>query len=120
MLKDPIEGDPPTWHPDFSGTKVLIVFFNAQTLSAERLAEVDSSKRKKRQNKKDSNQVGVNEHNRKKVVGTVLKNHEPFFINIGNYRAISVQIRQLLAHFRPVKFWSRDRTPANSVCKKHS
>ena len=29
----------------------------------------------------------------------MLKNHKPFFINIGNYRDISVQIRQLLPIF---------------------
>ena len=34
------------------------------------------------QNKKHSIQVGVNEHNQKKVVDSVLKNHKPFFINI--------------------------------------
>ena len=32
----------------------------------------------------------------KKMVDSVLKNHKPFFINISNYRDISVQIRQLL------------------------
>ena len=46
---------------------------------------------------------------KRKVVDSVLKNHKPFFINIGNYRDISVQIRQLFANFRSVKFWSRDR-----------
>ena len=72
------------------------------------------------QNKKNSIQVGVNEHNQKKVVDSVLKNHKSFFINIGNYRVISVQIRLLFAHFRLVKFWSRDRAPLNSVCIKLS
>ena len=67
------------------------------------------------QNKKISIQNGVNEHNQKKVVDSVLKNRLPFFINIGNYRDILVQIRQLFAHFRPVKFWSRDWAPLNSV-----
>ena len=62
------------------------------------------------QNKKNSFQVVVNEH----------KNHKPFFINIGIYRDLSVQIRQLFDHFRPVKYWSRDRALQNSVCKKHS
>ena len=113
-----MRGIPQPGTPDFSGTKVLIVFFNAQTLRAGRLEEVDSGRRKNRQSKKDSNQVGVNEHNQKKVVDTMLKNHKPFFINIGNYRDMSVQLHQLFAHFRPVKFWSRDRTPLNSVCKK--
>ena len=67
---------------------------------------VDSArrKRKKMQNKKNSIQVGVNEHNQKKVVDCVLKNHEPFFMNIGIYRDISIQIRQLFVHFRPVTF----------------
>ena len=46
-----------------------------------------------------------------KAVDSVLKSHKPFFINIGNYRDISVQNRPLSAHFWPVKFWSRDWTP---------
>ena len=45
------------------------------------------------------------------VVGSVLKNHKPFFINIDNYQGISAQFRQLSAHFRAAKFWSRDRAP---------
>ena len=59
------------------------------------------------QNKKNTRsiQVGVNEQNQKKLVYSVLKNHKPFFINIGNYRDMSVQTRQLFAYFRPVKFW---------------
>ena len=56
---------------------------------------------------------------KKKAVDSVLKNHKPFFINIGDYRDISVQNRPLLAHFRPVKFWSRDRAPPNLVCLEH-
>ena len=47
----------------------------------------------------------------KKVFDSVLKNYKPFFINIGNYRNILIQIRQIFAHFRPVKFWSRDGAP---------
>ena len=54
------------------------------------------------QNKKNSFKVEVNKDNQKKVVDTVLKNRKPLFINIGNYRDISDQIRQLFAHFRPV------------------
>ena len=38
------------------------------------------------------------------MVNSVLKIYKPFFFNIGNYRDISVQIRQVFAHFRPVKF----------------
>ena len=56
------------------------------------------------QNMKNSMQIGVNEHNQKRVVESVLKNYKPFFINIGNYRDISIQIPQLLAHFRLVTF----------------
>ena len=70
------------------------------------------------QNKKNSFQAGVNEHNQKKVVDSVLKNYKPFFINMGYYRDISVQIRQLFAHFLRAKFWSRDSEPPNSVCIK--
>ena len=47
----------------------------------------------------------------RKVVGSMFKNHKPFFINIGNHRDMSVQTRQHFAHFCPVKFWSRDRVP---------
>ena len=57
---------------------------------------------------------------KRKVVDSVLKNHKPFLINIGNYRDILVQIRQLFAHFWPVKFWSHDRMPPNSVCIKRA
>ena len=48
----------------------------------------------------------------------MLKNHKPFFINIGNFRDISVQTRQLFSHFRPVKFCSRDRVPPISILHK--
>ena len=48
----------------------------------------------------------------------MLKNFKPFFINIGNYDDISVQIRQLFVHFRSVKFWSCNRAPQNLVCIK--
>ena len=41
---------------------------------------------------------------KRKAVDSELKNHKPFFINIGNYRDISVQNRPLSAHFWPVKF----------------
>ena len=61
------------------------------------------------QNKKNSFQVGLNEITKKKVVDSVLKNHKPFSIKIDNHRDISVQIRQLFAHFRPATFWSRNR-----------
>ena len=71
------------------------------------------------QNKKNSFQVGINEHNQRKVVDSVLKNHKPFFTKTGNYRDISVQTRQVFAHFRSVKFWSRDRAPPHLVCIKH-
>ena len=54
-----------------------------------------------------------------KVVDSILKNHKPFFINIGNYRDISVQIRQVSAHFRPVKFWSRDGRSQTRFALKH-
>ena len=47
----------------------------------------------------------------------MLKNHKPFFINIGNYGEILVQNRQLFAHFRSVKFGSRDRASTNLVHK---
>ena len=56
---------------------------------------------------------------KRKAVHSVLKNHKPFFINIGNYRDISVQNCPLSAYFWPVKFWSRDRAPPNLVCIKH-
>ena len=49
----------------------------------------------------------------------MLKIHKSFFINIGIYRDILVQNRQLFAHFRTVTFWSRDRALSNSVCIKH-
>ena len=65
-------------------------------------------------------QVGVKSITKRKVVDSVFKNHKPFFINIGNYRDISVQIRQLFADFGSVKFWSRDRETPNFVCIKHS
>ena len=55
---------------------------------------------------------------KRKVIDSVLKNHKPFFIKIGIYRDISVQVRQLFAHFRPVKFWLRDLVPLSSVCTK--
>ena len=42
--------------------------------------------KQKKQNKKNRIQFGVNEHNQKKVVDRVLKNHTRFFINIGNYQ----------------------------------
>ena len=70
------------------------------------------------QNKKNRIQVRVNKHNQK-VVDSVLHNHKPFFIIIGNYRDISVQIRQLFAHFRPIRFWTRDRAPAKAIRTKH-
>ena len=54
------------------------------------------------------------------VVDSVLKNHKPFLINIGNYRDILVQIHPPFAHFWLVKFWSRDRMPPNSICIKRA
>ena len=51
-----------------------------------------------------------------KAGDSVLKNYKPFFINIGNYRDISVQNRLLSAHFGPEKFWSRNWAPPNLVC----
>ena len=57
---------------------------------------------------------------KRKVVNSGLKNHKPFFINIGNYRDISVQNRPLLANFLAVKVWSRDRAPQNLDCTKLS
>ena len=54
-----------------------------------------------------------------KVVTSVLKNHKPFFINIGTYQDILVQLRQLFAHFWVVKLRSRDRAPLKSVRLKH-
>ena len=56
---------------------------------------------------------------RKAVVDNVLKSQKLFFINIGNYRDISVQNCPLSAHFWPVKFRSRDRVPPNLVSIKH-
>ena len=47
--------------------------------------------RKKKQNKKNSIQVKVTKITKTKVVDSALKNQKPFFINIGNYRNISVQ-----------------------------
>ena len=57
----------------------------------------------------------------RKVDDGVLKNHKQFFVNVGNYWDIflSVQIRQLFAHFWSVKFWSCDQAPPNLVCVKH-
>ena len=49
----------------------------------------------------------------------MLKNHKPFFINIGTHRDILVQNRLLFADFWPVKFRPRDRAPPNSVRIKH-
>ena len=62
-------------------------------------------------NMKNSIQVGVNEHSKRKVIDSEPKNHKLFFINIGNYRDISVQNRQLFTHSQPVTFWSRDQAP---------
>ena len=45
---------------------------------------------------------------KRKAVDSVLKNHKPFFIKIGNYRDMSVQNRSLSAPSWPVKFWLRD------------
>ena len=56
---------------------------------------------------------------KRKPVDSVLKNHKPFFINIGKYRDILVQNHSLSAHFWAVKFWSRDWVPPNLVCVKH-
>ena len=53
------------------------------------------------------------------MVDSVLKNHKPFFINIGDNRDMSVQTRQLFAQFGSVKFWLRDRVPPNAVCINH-
>ena len=64
--------------------------------------------------------LGLTNITKRTVADGVLKNHKPFFINIGNYRDISLQIRQLFAHLRPVKYWSRDRAPPNTVCMRHS
>ena len=50
---------------------------------------------------------------KKKVVDSMFKNRKSFFINIDNYRDISIKIRQLFDHFRPVKLRSRDRAPPN-------
>ena len=52
---------------------------------------------------------------KRKVVDRVLKNHKPFFINIGTYRNIPVQICPLFAAFRILKLRSRDRAYPNSV-----
>ena len=54
--------------------------------------KVDSQRRekKKKQKKKNSIQGGVNEHNQKKAVDSVLKKHKSFSIKIGIYREISV------------------------------
>ena len=41
---------------------------------------------------------------KRKAVDSVLKNHKSFFINIGNYRDISVQNFPLSAHFWLVNF----------------
>ena len=57
---------------------------------------------------------------KRKVVDSMLKKHQQFLINIGNYRDKSIQTPQLFEHFRCVNFWSRDRAPSNSVCIKHS
>ena len=56
---------------------------------------------------------------KRKAVDSVLKNHKPFFINIGNYRDILVQNSTLSAHFWPVKFWSSNGAPPKLVCIKH-
>ena len=56
------------------------------------------------QNKKNTIQVGVNEHNQKKVLDREHKNHKQLLIHIGNYRDISVQICQLVDDFRSAKF----------------
>ena len=70
------------------------------------------------QHKKNTFQVWVNIIKRK-VVDNMLKKQKPFFINIGNYRDTSMYARQLFAHFGPVKFWSRDWAPPNSLSIKH-
>ena len=71
--------------------------------------------RKKKQNKENTAVFKLWYMNitKTKVFDSVFKNHKPISINIGNYRDISVQIRPLFAHFRPVKFWSLDRPPPN-------
>ena len=50
---------------------------------------------------------------KRKVVDRVFKNHKPLFINISDYRDISVQIRPLFANFLLVKRRFQDQAPSN-------
>ena len=105
--------------PNFCCTKVLPEIFNRSNFkySAFRGLKVWEEKEKiKKSKKKDakqenSSQIGVNEITKRNMVDYVLKIHKPFFINIDNYRNISVQIRQLFAHFWPVTFFHETRLP---------
>ena len=89
-------------------------------------SKVDSRRRirkKKKSKKKEKRKIvfklGSTNIPKRKAVDSVLKNHKPFFIHIGNYRVTSVQNHPLFAHFWPVKFWSRDWALPNLVCIKH-
>ena len=98
--------------PDFCRTKVLPGIFNRSNFEyvafrSYRGEKKEEKKVKKRcPDKKNSFQVGVNEHNQKeRWLIMCSKKNKPFFINIGNYRDISVQIRQLFTYFWSVKFF---------------
>ena len=70
------------------------------------------------QNKKNSFQVEVNKNNQK-VVNSVHKNNKPFLSILIITEIYRLNFDQLFAHFRPVKFWSCDRVPPNSVYIKN-
>ena len=53
-----------------------------------------------------------------KVVDTVLKNHKPFLINIGDYQDVLVQTRRLFRYFWLAKFASYNQASSNLVCIK--
>ena len=57
---------------------------------------------------------------KRKVVDSAVKNHKPFFINIGTYGDLPDQICPLFANLRLPKLQLRDRAFPNSVRIKPS
>ena len=92
-----MKGIPQPGTPDFIPALVLPDIFN-RSYSAFSGLKVDSRRRKRKNKskkkiiiiKKNSIQIGVNEHNQKKTVDSELKKHIPFSIKVGIYRDISV------------------------------
>ena len=126
---------------DFSRLKVFSDIFNRSNFEYSALSglkvdnmgrKIKKKKRKKEKGKKKKSKKKEAKQEKqysswdkrtqpkeRRCINSVLKNHK-FFMNIGNCRDISDKICQLFAHFWPVKFWSRDRAPPNSICIKHS